>query len=265
MAAYESSKRRELPTVDRTISSLRNKTTQSARCELDSHADTCALGINFIPLHFTGRVCDVTPYNADTYEPERNIPIISGATAWTCQESGQTFILVVNEGLWFGSKLQSTLLNPNQLRYSGVTVADSPFNPAEPLSIVHEDLAIPLSLQGTTIFMTTMTPTQLELDTCPHIHLTCDSEWNPQTVRLAATQSVEAEHTSDIEMEPGLAQISSVFCSQGMAEAINGQRYLKSMHVDVPAARTFVSSKRHSQVTSENLSDRWNIGLQQAR
>ena len=266
MAAYESSQRRELPTVERRISSLRNKTIQSARCELDSHADTCALGINFIPLHFTGRVCDVTPYNADTYEPERNIPIISGATAWTCQESGQTFILVVNEGLWFGSKLQSTLLNPNQLRYSGVTVADNPFNPAEPLSIVHEDLTIPLSLQGTTIFLNTTTPKQNELDTCPHIHLTCDSEWNPQTVRLAATQSVEAEHTSDIgDVKPGLAQISSVFCSKAMAEAINDQRQLKSTHVDVPAARTFVSSNRHSQVTSENLSDRWNIGLRQAR
>ena len=248
----------------REISSLRNTKQHFARCELDSHADTCALGRNFIPIHYTGRVCDVTPYNADAYEPERDIPIISGATAWTCQESGQTYILVVNEGLWFGEKLQNTLLNPNQLRFAGVTVADNPFKASEPISIaLHEEVFIPLLMSGTTIFMETTTPTQSELDNCPHVHLTCDAEWNPHTVRLAATRSVEAENT--IGVEPGLAQISSVFCSRAMAEAINEQRFIKSTQVDVPADRTFVSSKRHSQVTSENLSERWNIGLQQAK
>ena len=263
MAAYQSSARRELPTSDRNISSLRDTTTHFARCELDSHADTCALGRNFIPLSFTGRVCDVTPYNADIYEPERNVPIISGATAWTSHESGQTYILVVNEGLWFGDKLQNTLLNPNQLRYSGVNVADNPFNTAEPISITHEDLTIPLSISGTIIFLETATPTQSELDHCPHIHLTCDSDWNPQTVRLASTHSVEAEAIADVE--PGLAQMSSVYCSQALAEMMNQQRYLGSTQVDIPAARTFISSNRHPQVTSENLSERWNIGLQQAK
>ena len=247
----------------RGLSSVQNINHHIARCELDSHADTCALGSNFIPLSFTGRACDVSPYNADNYEPERDIPIISGATAYTCQDSGHTYILVVNEGLWFGEKLQNTLLNPNQLRYAGVTVADNPFNKKEPISIVHDDVTIPLFLTGTTIFLETTTPTQSELDTCPHIHLTCDADWNPQTVQLSAAQSVEAE--SSIGVEPGLAQISSVYCSKEMAEAINDQRFIKSTQVDVPAARTFVSSKRHSQVTSKNLSEKWNIGLEQAK
>ena len=41
-----------------------------ARCEFDTHADTCALGRNFVPLSYTGRVCDVTPYNAERGEAE---------------------------------------------------------------------------------------------------------------------------------------------------------------------------------------------------
>ena len=134
MAAYGTTERRTLP-QHRNLSSLRNTQPHHARCELDSHADTCALGSNFIPLYFTGRACDVTPYNSDSYEPERDVPIVSGATAYTCQRSGQTYILVVNEGLWFGEKLQNTLLNPNQLRFSGVKVADNPFNAADPISI----------------------------------------------------------------------------------------------------------------------------------
>jgi hypothetical protein len=36
-------------------------------------------------------------------------------------------------------------------------------------------------------------------------------------------------------------------------------------NVDVPGAKTFIFNKRHSQVTSEQLSERWNIGLSQAK
>ena len=34
---------------------------------------------------------------------------------------------------------------------------------------------------------------------------------------------------------------------------------------DVPSRRTFISKERHSQVSPEELSDRWCIGLQQAK
>jgi len=50
-----------------------------------------------------------------------------------------------------------------------------------------------------------------------------------------------------------------------MADAISERRIIRSTNVDVPGARTFVSNKRHSQVTSEQLSERWNIGLTQAK
>ena len=174
--------------------------------------DTCALGSNFVPLSFTGRTCDVTPYNTNSYKPERDVPIVSRATAYTCQSSGQTYILVVNKGLWFGDILQNTQLYPNQLRFVGVKVADNPFNTVEPISIEHSERTIPLSISGTTIFLETTTTTQTELDTCPHIHLTCDTEWNPQTVRLAAAKSVEAEGSCNVK--PGLTQ-SSLFQRDG--------------------------------------------------
>jgi hypothetical protein len=86
-----------------------------AHCKFDSHANTCALGQNFVPLSYTGRICDVTPYNAECGEAEQNVPFITGTTAYTSQEDGQTFILIVNEGLWFSPKLSHSLLNQNQL------------------------------------------------------------------------------------------------------------------------------------------------------
>jgi hypothetical protein len=62
--------------------------------------------------------------------------------------------------------------------------------------------------------------------------------------------------TNDVEI--GLAQISSVYSIIEMAEAIGTQRILS-------AANTFVSQKRHSQISPDQLSERWNIGLNQAK
>jgi hypothetical protein len=188
------------------------------KCKLDSHAGTCALGCNFVPLYFTGRACDVIPHNAGAHEPEQDIPNVCGATAFTCQQSGNTFILIINEGLYFGDKLEHSLLNPNQLQYSGVIVNDNPFDKAAPLSISTMKIDIPLQIRGTNIFLETTTPSQCKRDTCTHIHLTCDTDWNPQTVNLSLVQSVEAEHT--IGVESFLSQILSIYCFKEMAEAL---------------------------------------------
>ena len=90
LAAYQSTMRRAAPTIHRTILSLHHTYIQTARCELDSHADTCALGSNFLLLHYTGQVsCDVAPYNSEAYNPERDIPIVTAATSYLDQQDGQ--------------------------------------------------------------------------------------------------------------------------------------------------------------------------------
>ena len=121
------------------LASATNTYSTTARNELDTHADTCALGSNFVPLHFSGRVCDVAPYNSNAYDPEKDIPIVTAATAYTNQATGEVTIIVINEALWFGDKLQHSLINPNQLRFAGLTVQDNPFAPD--LSITHDELA----------------------------------------------------------------------------------------------------------------------------
>ena len=50
------------------------------RLEMDTHADTCVLGVNFIVLEYTGRVCDVYPYSQE-YDSVKDVPIVKGATA----------------------------------------------------------------------------------------------------------------------------------------------------------------------------------------
>ena len=83
---------------------------------LDSHADTCAGGSNFVQLDDSPtRFVDVSPFSEE-YEPMKNIPISTCATAWVCSETGQTRILVFHQMLFFGDKLSQSLLCPNQMR-----------------------------------------------------------------------------------------------------------------------------------------------------
>ena len=93
------------------------------------------------------------------------------------------------------------------------------------LSIKHPELTIPLNITRTIIFLDTHTPTQHELDTCPHLHLTSMAEWDPQTMHLVSTQSVEVEvimYTGLDDLEPGLAQISCVYNSfTAMVESLH--------------------------------------------
>jgi hypothetical protein len=172
ISVHESSNRR--PSQCR-VSRVRNDSSNYSRMELDSHADTVVLGRNTVVLHYTGRECDVSHYS-DTYKSITGVPIVTGATAWTCQFSGTTYILVFNEALWMGEVLDYSLINPNQLRQFGVVVQDNPFS-ADEMHIATEDesLFIPLTSQGTTIFMNTRTPTDKELQDCHHIELTSRS------------------------------------------------------------------------------------------
>ena len=81
-----------------------------------NHADTIVFGRNCVVIHFTGRECDVSPYN-DAYEPIKRVKIACAGMACTFLALGETYILVFSEGLWMGYKMDNTLINPNQMRH----------------------------------------------------------------------------------------------------------------------------------------------------
>jgi hypothetical protein len=53
------------------------------------------------------------------------------------QETGEVIVLVMNEALYFGDRLDHTLICPNQLRSFGIVVDDTPkqFSPTSTHSI----------------------------------------------------------------------------------------------------------------------------------
>ena len=131
------------------------------------------------------------------------------------------------------------------------------------------DLMLPLIVEGTNIMVHTKTPTGEELDTCQHIVLYSQHEWNPHSVQFPKTiGSVE----EDIEYRRSISSIISAVLYDDIDEDddIRGyqRRLITSVKVtsavkmkisaiaigNVPTPRTFVSKERHSEVTATKLS-----------
>lgn len=153
-----------------------------AENECDTNADTCCLGRNFVVLHATYRTADVYAYDA-SIQPIENVPIVTGATAYDDPDTGTTFILVFNESLYYGERLDHSLINPNQVRSYGIPFWDNPFDTSRTLSIeVDNTLHIPLRTFGTKIAFRTRVPSEAELRNCEHVHMMSASIWNPNDI-----------------------------------------------------------------------------------
>ena len=277
ISAHISSTRRG---VKHKVSRIRNDSSINYnKLELDSHADTIVLGSNCIILSHTGRECDVSPYT-EAYNAITDVPIVTGATAWTCPETGDTLILVFHESLWMGDIMDHSLINPNQLRHYGLQVQDNPYDRVQMhLATEAGEFYFPLQSQGTTIFLHTRTPTERELHECPHVQMTSKSPWDPHAVRFPDLPRSEEEGESQAlrgvyairrqqQISPDecfCAQENVCPCPQRIVDRLISQVQVPEVLTDVPGRRTFVSNERHSAVTPEMLSERWGIGLVQAR
>ena len=264
---------------------------QTAANECDTNADTCCLGKNFVILQYTTRLADVYPYDK-SYKPIEGVPIVSGATAWDDTLTGQTYILVVNEALYYGTRLEHSLINPNQVRDFGIGFWDNPYDPNRQLQIdVNDEISISMRTSGTKIFFESRSPTDQELRECPHIEITSKREWNPGTVILGKTivqqsgsgpkhrfiASTNAlPHRTTYEYLDPLSDDALLHSTQPSLAFLHEQLKAKERQVsaaqaydedlrDIPPRRTYTSTDRHAKATAEAIADRFGIGIERAR
>lgn len=135
--------------------------------ESDTNADTCCLGSNFVVMNYTRCTADVFTYDP-TYVPIQNVPIVSSATAYDDPDTGVTWLLIINEALLYGDKLDHALINPNQILFHQIDYWDNPFDRKRPLSMeIPGVLTVPLHLKGTKVQLVTRSPTKSELNSIP--------------------------------------------------------------------------------------------------
>jgi hypothetical protein len=167
--------------------------------DLDSHADTACIGSNCRVLAYSSFEVDVQPYHPQ-YKSITGVPVVQAATAYDDPETGTTYILVINQGLYFGDTLENTLLNPNQMRMNGVIVDDvpkhlapDPVNATHSIFIPQHELRIALEMRGVISCWPGRKPTDDEIETCTWIHLTPEAEWDPHSEDFAHNERLASE------------------------------------------------------------------------
>ena len=215
-------------------------------------ADTCCAGKNWKLLTATGFTCDVFPFK-EGYAATTNVPVATCATLIT-DTYGQSFILIGHEMLYFGSAMERSLLNQNQIRHYGGTVQDDYTRTDEEFGIHLDGIFIPFEMTGTTISFDSRFPSDQEIDDLPHIVMTSPDTWKPKEVTLrhiSKVQSVPVDRRNiEAESDLVLGQISSCYL-----EAETNLRIIASA----------VTTDRHSVISAENMSKKWKIGIETAK
>jgi hypothetical protein len=133
---------------------------------------------------------------------------------------------------------------------------------------------------GTIIFFNSRTPTNHELETCPHITLSSAAEWNPRDVQFPSSVQHREEGrygishvnitnqstNTEFDMSTCNFDARSISCllTNRMLATVTVDGYGEAPVPDIPLPKTFATTKRHSAVTAQELSERWFIGLTQA-
>jgi hypothetical protein len=171
------------------------------RLELDTHVDTCVAGVNTVVLDLTGKHASVTPFCEDEYELITEIPIATVATFYDCPDTGRVWVLIINEELYFWSKMTNTTHCQNQLWQHGIIIEDCSRqfdqSSSHRIFIPSHDIRLPLSLNGIISGLAITQPMDAELeDFSLHIEMTSREEWNPYSIHYAlAEEKLQNDNT----------------------------------------------------------------------
>jgi hypothetical protein len=177
-----------------------------AKSELDSHADTTVTESNCRVLEYTEKSCDVYPFS-NSYEPLTQIPIAKVATAYDHPLTGETFILIFGQALYFGDKLEHTLICPNQAHYNGVIEDNVPRHLSHDRRSTHSlffpdnNIRLPLQLNGVISYINTRYPKQKEIDECRWLIVTSDEEWESYDSSFAECEEQMSNNDDTVDLQ----------------------------------------------------------------
>jgi hypothetical protein len=192
--------------------------------------------------------------------------------------------------------MDHSLINPNQIREYGIPVFNNPFSQSQ-FGIDCSDDFIPFNTTGTIVYFESRVPTDWETRNLPIIMLTGE-DWDPvnvgfgnghsreqaemQTIRsleigvtkrkMAAMKQREmdsrVEQWGQVERE--LSKLSSTLHEKTFCiHLIGSVNVVTAYHDDVDEViekrkASVLTLDRHSKVGPEELSRKWNIGLEMA-
>jgi hypothetical protein len=210
------------------------------------------------------------------------VPIATCGTAFDDATSGITYLLVFHEYLYYGTRSDHSLHNPNQLRAYGHEVSDNPFDKIKGLQIVVEgELAIPMSTKGTKVFFVSRCPTEDKIRNSPRVVMTSATPWNPDKIILGETMTPFYQDTDGdyIHKHPDndesilhsinlcLVELREKMVSQIRVLPVRkiGEILTAETSADLPICRTFISTECYSKETADSLAEKFLISPERAK
>jgi hypothetical protein len=193
------------------------------------------------------------------------VPIVNAAIAYDDPRTGETYILMINQALYF-QDMDYILLCPMQLRLNDVIVNERPkFLTERPTDQDHAIICLPLiitlEIDGVTSYFPVRKPSQEEYRDCQRIELTySDPEWKPNDTRYAEEEATLINHDGTL-----LPKDNHVFALEFLSNQDMMNRIVNSMFVTVPGRNVAASTVETFTISPELLARTWNISLQAAK
>ena len=133
------------------------------------------------------------------------------------------------------------------------------------------ELQIPLSKLGTKTYFDSYRPSEQELRECPHVQMNSSQPWNPQSVSLGETSAekkipfgiyigqTQRYLYHDPTEDDALLHTTGAWLHNRYIDQVDGFGY------DIPDLRSTISLERHEEATAKVLSERFRIGIRQAK
>ena len=111
------------------------------------------------------------------YKAMNKILVARCGTVWMSPHTGNEYLLVGNQFLYFGMMLPHSLLNPNQIQACNIEVNGNPFDKTDPIGMDCDNIYVPFDTKGTLVYFESRVLTDWEIKHLPHIHIT-GNRWN---------------------------------------------------------------------------------------
>ena len=251
-----------------------------ARAEIDSRADTVCGGSTFELHHDTRKVVDVSGFHP-TMDSLNGIKVGTLLTAVDLED--ETIIAVFNEGLYFGTTMQHSLIPPAQLWDYNMVCDITPKSKTDGKSIhgiysPDDDVHIPFQLHGCISYFNTRLPTKKEKQECRWVVMTSEAEWDPYSDKFQKDEDAAQSFFDD----PFKSLTRHTYDTDGLAVRF-GQavttRFISAVstvvappHIDGDDMETFdarlvrsvgatSSKERRTSVDASTLARRWRTSV----
>ena len=256
-------------------------------CELDSHADTCVVGLDAaLVIHDFERPVRVRGYD-DSVAEANECKTVSAVTAYDDPKTGRTYMFVIHQAILI-ERLTNILLSPMQLRDNDVKVNDEPkylqANPTNDHHVIAVDdptgdkIRVHLQLRGVTSCFPVRKPSKTEYESANPDYVfdltSEDVEWDPSDSRFGEQEAAMLKSDGTPRMDPvdrTIADISTIHSIPqpgfefGQALTANVRVRTKDMNSKkTSVVKAFKSGKRGHAVRAKQLARNWNIGLSAA-